>query len=104
MNECQKSCESQEHAMGDLRSKLDDLENRSRRCNLVFYGIEDVDPKEPWSTSAKHIRELCAAKFNLELKTIERAHRLGKFNPDKKRPLIVNFASFKEKQAILENA
>ncbi|MCZ6925250.1 MAG: hypothetical protein O7D30_08065 [Rickettsia endosymbiont of Ixodes persulcatus] len=35
---------------------------------------------------------------------IERTHRLGTFNPQKSRSVIVKFSSFKEKQGILDSA
>ncbi|CAN7978244.1 unnamed protein product, partial [Ixodes persulcatus] len=80
----------------------DDLENRSRRCNLIFYGIKD-DQNETWSQAQSKVMETCEAKLGTKLSAsdIERSHRLGRFRSDKLRPIIVNFLSFKTKQHIL---
>ena len=43
MHECVKQLQKEN---GELVSKLDDLENRSRRTNLVMFGIQEADPKE----------------------------------------------------------
>lgn len=34
---------------------------------------------------------------------LKRAHRLGRHNPDRNRPIIVKFSNFKTKEAILRN-
>lgn len=104
VNECRKSCEDQQRITHSLMSKVDDLENRSRRCNLVFYGVADTNAQETWSVSETLVREICETKLGVKPTTIERAHRIGKFQADKTRPIIANFASFKEKQTILGNA
>ncbi|XP_049516834.1 uncharacterized protein LOC125942658 [Dermacentor silvarum] len=39
-----------------------------------------------------------------DLNELERAHRLGRHNPNKKRPIMVKFFSFQEKQAVLSSA
>lgn len=102
--------------MQTLLAKVDDLENRSRRCNLIFYGVPEVvseshpvdgpERKGPasWLVSEQHVVEICTGKLGITPKNIQRAHRIGKFRPGKIRPLIANFASFKEKQDILLNA
>lgn len=45
-------------------------------------------------------------KFNvsLELKSMDRAHRIGRYFEHKERPLIVKFISFKERKRILAAA
>ncbi|CAN8031047.1 unnamed protein product, partial [Ixodes persulcatus] len=40
-----------------LRAKLDDLEDRSRRDNLIFHGIDD-SPSETWAQSEQKVHSL----------------------------------------------
>lgn len=44
-----KSGENLQNVTQALVLKIDDLENRSRRCNLLFYGVKDVDACDSWS-------------------------------------------------------
>ncbi|XP_040074143.1 uncharacterized protein LOC120846445 [Ixodes scapularis] len=85
-----------------VSSRQDDTENRSRRNNLLFYGIND-EPNETWSRSELKVIEFC--QKNLEVTVagddIERAHGLGRSTSEKPRPFIVNFLSFKVKQHVL---
>lgn len=84
-----------------LRARLDDYEDRSRRDNLIFYGVTDT-AAETWSETEQKVREVLSSSFNLQLseEAISRAHRLGSFVTDKCRPVIVRFTSFKTKDTI----
>lgn len=85
-------------------AEVDNLENQSRRCNLVFYGVNESDNAERNADSERKILELCESKLGLRNLSIGRAHRLGRFQSGKNRPLIASFTLYKEKQLILENA
>uniref|UniRef100_L7LVD0 Putative tick transposon n=1 Tax=Rhipicephalus pulchellus TaxID=72859 RepID=L7LVD0_RHIPC len=91
--------------VSDLESRFDDAENRSRRNNLIFYGIPD-STSEPRAHPEETIIQLCSERLNISLDTkeIERAHRLGRYNTGRNRPIIVRFSAFKTKEAILTNA
>ncbi|XP_050023709.2 uncharacterized protein [Dermacentor andersoni] len=93
------------HRMCDIEERLDDLENRSRRNNLIFYGFPDTNPKETYVQSEQIIVSHCLERFGLivEPKDIERAHRLGRYTTNRKRPIIVKLSSFKTKESILSN-
>ncbi|XP_037561568.2 uncharacterized protein LOC119440760 [Dermacentor silvarum] len=88
-----------------LDARVDDAENRSRRNNLIFYGLPDPSASEPSSESEKIILRHCSdhLKVSLDPKEIERAHRIGRYSPDRKRPIIVKFVFFKTKEAVLSN-
>ena len=88
-----------------VEQKATDLEDRSRRSNLVFFNIPEEN------------RENCFAKINKILETSEiqqpsapfnfdRAHRLGRFKPEARRPrpIIVKFTYFLDKEYVLRNA
>lgn len=87
-----------------LASRIDDLEDRSRRSNLLFYGANDSD-KETWEQSEKLVTEICTTHLGIPIQPsdIERAHRLGAFNPDRKRPIVVKFANYKIKECALSS-
>ncbi|KAH9379177.1 hypothetical protein HPB48_011826 [Haemaphysalis longicornis] len=88
----------------ELQEKSVDMEDRSRRLNLVFYGVDDTDQLEKWDQSEKLIQKICKDKLGIQLKSVQRAHRIGRFTGKTKRPIVVNFSSYKEKQDVLVNA
>nr|XP_037276086.1 uncharacterized protein LOC119169097 [Rhipicephalus microplus] len=102
--ECVVQCETQARVLKSLTSKVDDLENRSRRCNLIFHGIPDEGANETNAECEKQILDICSSKLGIPTIGIERAHRLGRFRAGRSRPIIAKFSSFKEKQQVLGNA
>ncbi|KAH9374295.1 hypothetical protein HPB48_005615 [Haemaphysalis longicornis] len=87
----------------NLQAKNVDLENRSRRQNLLFYGVDD-NKAETWDESEELIKKIVGDKLGIEVSSLQRAHRIGVYRNKKKRPIIANFASYKEGQEILSNA
>ncbi|XP_070385574.1 uncharacterized protein [Dermacentor albipictus] len=88
--------------MVEIKTSLEDTNKRSRRNNLIVFGLCDCE-NESWRDSEKK----AIAFFHTELEQtittedIERAHRLGKFREGKNRPIIVNFCRFKVKEQLL---
>ncbi|GFR95864.1 SH3 domain protein [Elysia marginata] len=60
-----------------LEHKIDDLESRQKRNNLIFHGIQQTDSRETWEECEKKIKKAIAEKLEIseEIK-IDRAHRL----------------------------
>ncbi|XP_072142129.1 uncharacterized protein [Dermacentor andersoni] len=89
--------------VGVLEARLDDAENRSRRNNLLFYGLPDTNPTETYSLTEDLVIRHCSDHLDTQLSPndIERAHRLGRHSKDRKRPIIVKFTFFKTKESIL---
>ena len=95
------------------KDKARDLQDRSRRDNLVFYGVPEQDNEE---CDKLVCAELMRCKFELTGDTafdlFERAHRLGSkakwnkdTNPNKRpRPIIVKMSFHRDKQAIIRQA
>ena len=94
-------------AMVEMKSKTIDLEDRSRRSNLVFYNVAEV---------ANGVNEDCEQNIVNLLDSlhifppgdnevwIDRAHRLGQKSPEngtRPRPIIVKFTYFKQKNLII---
>lgn len=88
-----------------LTDRFDSSEDRARRSNLLFFGFDD-DEKETWSQSEQLVLKLCdeTLQVSLDPRSVERAHRIGRFQPDKKRPIVVRFAHYKDKENVLSNA
>ncbi|XP_070381509.1 uncharacterized protein [Dermacentor albipictus] len=87
---------------GAINSRLDDLEDRSRRDNLIFFGIPDTS-SETWAESEEHVRKILSEKLDLSFpdESIHRAHRLGSYVSEKCRPIIVKFGSPKLRDKII---
>ncbi|XP_072144147.1 uncharacterized protein [Dermacentor andersoni] len=85
-----------------LKAESTDTNNRMRCNNLIFLGLEDNE-KETWKESEEKIINFCASQLELHLEpsAIERAHRIGKYRPERKRPIIVKLTHFKSKENIL---
>ena len=85
-----------------LEYKSIDLEARSRRNNLLFKGLsEDRDE----DCRRKVLNFLQNDLHMEELPTIERIHRLGRYNPSKgPRPIIAAFSFFRDTEEIMGNA
>ncbi|XP_040359365.1 uncharacterized protein LOC121047824 [Ixodes scapularis] len=103
--ELEQKLESVLLEMASLKRRSDDAESRSRRSNLIFFGFKDTT-KETWAESEKLVLDLCSDKLGLQIDpaTIDRAHRIGRFNPAKNRPVVVKFSQFKLKDAVLGSA
>ncbi|XP_070392942.1 uncharacterized protein [Dermacentor albipictus] len=86
-----------------LEARFDDAENRSRRNNLIFHGITDPTTNETFTKSEELIIQICRDHLQTDINPtdIERAHRLGKHTKDRNRPIIVKFAHWKTKDALL---
>ncbi|KAH9375047.1 hypothetical protein HPB48_018048 [Haemaphysalis longicornis] len=86
-----------------ITRRLDEFEDRSRRENLIFYGLPDSQT-ESWVESENKIRDvLFILGTPLSEGAIERAHRLGKFDHNKTRPIITKFSSFKIKDLVFSS-
>ena len=86
----------------DIKTKTVDLEDRSRRENLVFFNFPEV-PEETPDHCEHYIKDI-VSKLDIlpdgENLWIDRAHRLEPKSPeciDKPRPIIAKFAYFKQK-------
>lgn len=82
--------------------KVDDLENRSRRNNLIIYGI--TEPQGEQLESLEEVtQKILRDTLSVHDVKIERIHRLGKPNPSKDRPVIFKLVDGRDKPGILKN-
>ena len=79
----------------ELREKLRNLEDRSRRDNLRFSGIEEYQ-QEAWDDKAQVLKDFLDEHLGLRSIRIERAHRVGPKvdNSETPRTILVKFSSF----------
>ena len=97
-------CNNQERVDIELlREKLRDMEDRSRRNNLMIDGIED-EKKETWDATKRNVISLLTNSFNLQNIRIERAHRMGLHRNGKRRTVIIKLLDYKDKVEVLKNA
>ena len=106
-NEIALSSSIKDH--NELVNKAADLEDRSRRNNLVFFNIpepasESTDKEDCDSIIINLLkaRGFFGPEYTLE---IDRAHRLGRKKEDsfRPRPIIVRFSFFKDKELIIKS-
>ncbi|KAL7844446.1 hypothetical protein SRHO_G00229850 [Serrasalmus rhombeus] len=75
----ERECCLLKHSNASLVEKLDDLENRSRRCNLRIVGIpEGLESTDPIGFVTGLLTELFGSSLCQSQPVIERAHRLGR--------------------------
>ena len=93
----------------EIKTKTIDLEDRSRRCNLVFFNFPEAarnEPEDCESLICGHLTSLGIFPPNDEI-FVERAHRLGRRKPEnstKPQPIVVCFSYYKQKEFIIKNA
>lgn len=73
----------------------DDIENCCRRNNLPFFGIHDSG-QETWVSLKNKVKAFVSGSLGLHLVSdaIAKAHSLGKFTEEERRPMIVRFTHF----------
>lgn len=83
-----------------LESKVADLESRSMRDNLLFYGAPEGGESENCENIVKTI---CADKLKLpeaHALVFDRVHRVGNPSHNKVRPIVAKFHYFKQREAV----
>ena len=103
-NIIQHTNKQQTENIQEQKEKNADLEDRSRRQNLLFYGIEEKD-KETAQECETFLSDLILEKGLMEREDvwIDRAHRIGKKQEGKNRPIIAKFTYYKQKEEIRGN-
>ena len=102
---CQDNLKLMSNENKELREKLRNLEDRSRRDNLRFSGIEEYQ-QETWDDTEQVLKDFLDEHLGLRSIGIERAHRAGPKvdNSETPRTIVVKFSSFKAKELILKKA
>lgn len=70
----------------------------------MFFGIPDDTVRESWEESETLVRRICKGNLDIDVTSIQRAHRLGTFKERSCRPIIASFQNWKERDNIMRNA
>lgn len=84
--------------------KLNDLEDRSRRNNIVIYCIEEQEGEDIATLKDVVVNKLFSERMQVVVKSVERIHRIGLKKVGKVRPIIARLYDYNEKVAIFKNA
>ena len=93
---------SQEDRIRLLEYKSIDLEARSRRNNILFYGLSESRNEDCKGIIIDKLRQ--ELDIAISEADISRAHRLGRYVASKKRPVIVAFQSYVVTESIIKQA
>lgn len=78
-----------------------DLEDRSRRSNVVVFGISEDPAESEADLRRKVITDTFEKKLNVKCDSVARIHRLGKGATN--RPVILYFQDYNEKTSVMKN-
>lgn len=100
---CMREITSLRNLVSALEMKIDDLENRSRRNNLIIHGIPKEKNEDPSSLDTIVNGKIISDILKTEPVPIERIHRLGKPATKKVRPVILKLLDHRDKNRVLKN-
>lgn len=86
-----------------LEQRIDSLEDRGRRNNLVIFGVHEEDNENTKDLNQSVVERVFLDRLGVAVNTVERIHRTGQKNKERNRPFIVKFYDFSEKIKILTN-
>ena len=105
-----KSCDSFEKTSkslsvknDELSKKLIDLEARSMRENLMFYGIPEEGEKENCEAKVKQVMTNILHMESVEEIIFDRAHRVGQRSAST-RPIVVKFHNYTQREKVRQTA
>ena len=83
-----------------LEYKSIDLEARSRRNNVLFHGLKEFRRQDCKNTICQFLSD--QFDISIDESAISRAHRVGRYNPLKTRPIIAQFQDFNVAERIVK--
>lgn len=94
------SCKNLEDQNARLETKMTDIESRSMRENLLFYGIPEAGENE---NCEQLVKQVCTDKLNLPGANdflLDRVHRVGVHKQNKSRPIVAKFHYFRDRETV----
>ena len=94
----------------NLKEEIVDLQGRSMRDNLLFFGFEECRTSEDRANEQciNKILQFCEAQLGIqnakEKVKIDRAHRIGRFTNDSRRPIVVKCNFHQDKLLVKKQA
>ncbi|XP_070393949.1 uncharacterized protein [Dermacentor albipictus] len=92
-----------ERTIKTLEKKLVDIEDRSRRNNLIVFGIPERRDETSTSLMEDVVDGLFKTTLGVQVSSVERIHRIGRKKADKPRPVILKLIDHREKVNVLQN-
>ncbi|KAH9367086.1 hypothetical protein HPB48_021735 [Haemaphysalis longicornis] len=83
--------------------RLISLEDRSRRNNLLVFGVEEGEAETTEDLEQTVLQDIFVRKLGVELKTVERIHRIGRKGGSLPRPVIMKLYDSREKLTVYKN-
>ncbi|KAK8763386.1 hypothetical protein V5799_034005 [Amblyomma americanum] len=103
LEESEKELSSLRASMDNMMRKIDDLQNRSRRNNVVIHGIREVPDETYEQLRTSVVSGVFHEKLGVSVASTERIHRIGRPSTERPRPVIVRFGNYNEKVEVLKN-
>lgn len=98
------SLEDSIRANNQLSEEILDLQCRSMRDNLLFYGVAEAQRGE-MEDCEKIVLDICRSSLNItDDVLIERAHRIGRPNDNRPRPIVAKFSRFPQREVVRKSA
>ncbi|XP_077540094.1 uncharacterized protein LOC144152631 [Haemaphysalis longicornis] len=88
--------------IGQLSLRNGELENRSRRNNLLLHGFPEA-PDETHDILLPNISAWLGKELEIHCPNFERCHRIGRKHADRPRPVIMKLLHYREKTNVLKN-
>lgn len=104
MSSLEDQNQSLRHQVQELSSRINSLENYSRRSNLVFDGIEETENESPAALLGKVHNVLKSMNVsNSSAIRFERVHRLRSTKSQGPRPVIIRFTYYTDRAKVWAN-
>nr|XP_054931791.1 uncharacterized protein LOC129387103 [Dermacentor andersoni] len=103
MQEMQMKIERLENIVQQQAERLVDYENRSRRNNLLIFGVPEARTETETDLRKVVVDNIVRSLLGVETKSIERIHRIGKQSEGRVRPVIMKFMDYREKEKVMRN-
>lgn len=91
-----------ENVIQRQQDRLTEMEDRSRRNNLIVFGIPESADETREAIEQKILKGVFSDRLGVRVSSVERIHRLGKMRADRERPVIFRFFNFNEKVEVLK--
>lgn len=91
-----------ENQIRELQEKANYQEDFTRRNNLQIIGLEEK-VGETWEQTTVQISQLLEQKLQLPNIQIEGAHRVGRRDDHRPRPVVAQFSRYADREAVLRN-
>ena len=92
--ESKKEVEELDERLNDIEARHDDLEQYTRKFNLVIHGLPELEEEDNVATVVTPGRLL---QVNLTPGDIDIVHRMNTKSKDKPRPIIARFSNYNTK-------